>query len=68
VPGDLLTDEDLPVVAEAATTLRGRVSRIHDGGDHRIVVVAIDAASVASGELPPLLYWRRGYRKLTADS
>ena len=65
VPGDLLTDEgDVPVVADAAATLLGIVDRVYDGGDHRIAIVRVDRVSASQPELPPLIYWRRGYRRL----
>ena len=64
VPGDLLTDEALPAVAGADATLRGRVRAVHDGGDHRIVVLEVMEAGSDPAGLPPLVYWRRGYRRL----
>ena len=64
VPGDLVTDEDVPAIAGAAATLRGTVAAVHDGGDHRIVVVALDDVTVAEGDMPPLLYWNREYRRM----
>ena len=67
VPGDLLTDDDVPVVAEAAAVLTGAVERIDDGGDHRIVVLRVADTLCASVELPPLLYWARGYRRVASE-
>ncbi|HUF11765.1 MAG TPA: flavin reductase family protein [Longimicrobiales bacterium] len=65
VPGDLLVDEgDVPVVADAAATLLGTVDRVYDGGDHRIAIVRVEHVSASQPELPPLVYWRRGYRRL----
>ena len=67
VPGDLLTDEHLPVVADSGATLVGAVEHVYDGGDHRIVVIAIDTAHVGTGDLPPLVYWTRTYRQLAPE-
>lgn len=68
VPGDLLTDENVPTVADAAATLVGAVEQVHDGGDHRIVVIAVETALTEAGDLQPLVYWARGYRRLAAGS
>lgn len=65
VPGGLLTDEPLPVVADSAANLLGRVAAVHDGGDHRIVVVRVETVRTGPGD-QPLLYWQRAYRQLDA--
>jgi flavin reductase (DIM6/NTAB) family NADH-FMN oxidoreductase RutF len=67
VPADLLTDENVPVVVDAGATLVGTVERVDDGGDHRLVVIAVETAHVGSGDLPPLVYWTRGYRRLAPE-
>lgn len=68
MPGDLLTDHgDAPVVVDAAATLVGAVDVVHDGGDHRIVVLRIGRVSAPAGALPPLLYWDRGYRRMERE-
>jgi len=68
VPGGLLIDEDAaPVVADAAATLIGRVGDVHDGGDHRIVVVRVERVRV-DDDAKPLLYWQREYRRLQPES
>lgn len=65
LPGDVLTVEDgVPVVADAAATLIGAVDAVHEGGDHRIVVVRIRRASLSGNDGGPLLYWRRAYRRI----
>ena len=65
VPGDLLVDDgDAPLVADAAATLVGAVEEVYDGGDHRIVIVAVTEVSVSSEAMPPLLYWKRQYSRL----
>ena len=67
LPADLLTDDDVPSVVDAAATIVGIVSRVDDGGDHRIVVIAVESAATAAGDLPPLVYWARNYRRLKAE-
>ena len=64
VPGTLLEDDrGVPVVADALARLVGRVRAIHDGGDHRIIVLALER--VATGEhRPPLLYHDRSYGRM----
>ena len=64
VPGDLLTHDDLPVVIDAAVVLVASVHAVHDGGDHRIVVLRIAEAHTRSDDLPPMLYWQRRYRRI----
>ncbi|HEX6588554.1 MAG TPA: flavin reductase family protein [Longimicrobiales bacterium] len=67
VGADLLTGDDVPAVRDAAATLRCTTRDIHDGGDHRIVVLSVDDVRVAGDEPRPLVYWQRAYRRLTAD-
>ena len=66
VPGDLITDDDVPVIVDASATLVGRVREVHDGGDHRIVLMDVVEARTV-GDLPPLVYWAREYRMLAGD-
>ena len=68
VPGDLIGDEAVPAVVDAAATLLGEVGEVHDGGDHRIVLIRIHEVRSAGPDLPPLLYWKRAYRRLAADT
>ena len=68
VAGDLLTGDNVPSVADAGATLVGAVERVDDGGDHRIVLIAVETAHVDAGDLPPLVYWARGYRRLEEGS
>lgn len=64
VPGDLFVDDGaVPLIVEAAATLTGEVVRIDDGGDHRVVIVRVGNVATRP-ELPPLVYWRRAYRRL----
>lgn len=67
VATELLSDDETPIVMDAPATLVGTVERVDDGGDHRIVVIHIEEANT-SGDLPPLVYWTRSYRRLAADS
>jgi flavin reductase len=53
----------LPLLVDAIAWIEARVWRIHDGGDHLIVVgevVALGASDVDD----PLLYYRSGYARL----
>lgn len=67
VAGDLLTDDDVPAVRDAAATFACTTREVIDGGDHRVVVMRVDQVTVA-GELRPLVYWSRAYTRLTVDS
>lgn len=67
VPGDLLSDDEVPVVREAAATLHCTTAEVRDGGDHRIVILRVDEATTADAELHPLLYWSRAYRQLSPE-
>lgn len=68
VAGDLLEDLDgVPAVRGAPVVLIGTVDAVHDGGDHRIVVLALRRIRTAGGEGGPLAYWRREYRRLRVD-
>lgn len=67
MPGDLLTDDDVPVVRDSAATMLCTTHEVLDGGDHRVVLMRVDDASVVDQELHPLVYWSRAYRQLAAD-
>ena len=68
VPTELITQDAIPVVADAAATLICTTHEVLDGGDHRIVILRVDDASIADAELRPLVYWSRAYRQLSANS
>ena len=67
VPGELITDEYVPALVDAAAKLVGTVGAVHDGGDHRIVVVRVEEAVARGGDVPPLLYWHRNYRRVAPE-
>ena len=55
---------DLPLIAGALTTLECRVHDQLPGGDHSIFVGEVVAARTSGGS--PLLYFRSGYRAISA--
>lgn len=52
-----------PILAAALAALDCRVHARHDGGDHVIMVGRVLRAEVIR-DVPPLVYWRGGYREL----
>jgi 3-hydroxy-9,10-secoandrosta-1,3,5(10)-triene-9,17-dione monooxygenase reductase component len=54
----------LPALACSAATASCRVVAVHPGGDHDIVVAAVDEV-VATGAERPLSYWRGAYAAIT---
>jgi flavin reductase len=57
----------VPLLADAIAWIETRVWKIHDGGDHLIVVgevVALGATDVGD----PLLYYRSGYTGLSTEA
>ena len=64
LPGDLLTDENVPAVRDAAATFRCTARDLLDGGDHRIVVLHVDDAVVTGAQQRPLVYWSRAYTRV----
>lgn len=54
-----------PVLAEALAWLDCRVWSRHPAGTHTIYVGEVLASSVPRPDQPPLVYWNRGYRKLS---
>lgn len=48
----------------ALATLHCRRWQIYPGGDHRIVVGLVETLQLGS-EARPLLYWNRGYRRIS---
>ncbi|MEI8395479.1 MAG: flavin reductase family protein [Rhodospirillaceae bacterium] len=57
------TESGTPMVGDCLAWLRCRVSAIHEGGDHLILVGAVEAVEMADrGE--PLLYFRGRYENL----
>lgn len=60
---DRFPSEGAPIVEGALAGLACVVHATHPGGDHRIVVAAVDRVEIG-GEAAPLLYYRREYRTL----
>ena len=52
-----------PLLPGSLVSLVCSLWRTHEGGDHRIVVGAVERVEIAP-DSPPLLYHRRGYRGL----
>jgi flavin reductase (DIM6/NTAB) family NADH-FMN oxidoreductase RutF len=57
-------DSDVPCLADALATIACRVSAIHEGGDHMIVLAEALSTSSAERDLPPLLFFRGAYTRL----
>jgi flavin reductase (DIM6/NTAB) family NADH-FMN oxidoreductase RutF len=53
---------DLPLLPDALARLECRVTARHPGGDHVIVVAAVERVTL--GEAAPLLYFRGAYARL----
>jgi len=60
---EYLEREGEPLVVGAPVGFACTVRDVHDGGDHSIVVARIDRL-VLGDDAPPLLYYRREYRRL----
>lgn len=52
----------VPLLDGALAQLECRVTERHPGGDHTILIGAVESAEVREGN--PLLYYRGGYRRL----
>jgi 3-hydroxy-9,10-secoandrosta-1,3,5(10)-triene-9,17-dione monooxygenase reductase component len=59
-----LAPSGLPIVAGALAWFDCRVSAVHDGGDHAIIVGAIDHVATGEDTDAPLLYYEGRYRSL----
>jgi flavin reductase (DIM6/NTAB) family NADH-FMN oxidoreductase RutF len=57
-------DPGLPCLPDALATLACRVSAIHRGGDHTIVIGEALSMSSAQDDLAPLLFFRGSYSRL----
>jgi 3-hydroxy-9,10-secoandrosta-1,3,5(10)-triene-9,17-dione monooxygenase reductase component len=57
----------LPALADSAAAASCRVVAVHPGGDHDIVVAAVDEVVVA-GSGKPLSYWRGTYASVSKGS
>ncbi|HSJ23008.1 MAG TPA: flavin reductase family protein [Nocardioidaceae bacterium] len=52
---------ELPALAGSAAAASCRIVAVHPGGDHDIVLAAVDQIVLATGRNGPLSYWRGGY-------
>jgi flavin reductase (DIM6/NTAB) family NADH-FMN oxidoreductase RutF len=59
-----LAPSGLPVLAGALAWLDCRVTAVHPGGDHRIIVAAVVAADLGPAADDPLLFFDGRYRAL----
>ncbi|MBA2505971.1 MAG: flavin reductase family protein [Thermoleophilaceae bacterium] len=59
-------DHGVPLIDGAIAWLAGPVHQLMPGGDHEIVVIAVEAYGAPGGE--PLLFHRGAYGALPADS
>jgi flavin reductase (DIM6/NTAB) family NADH-FMN oxidoreductase RutF len=57
-------DPGLPCLPDALATLACRVSAIHEGGDHLIVIGEALSMSRAAEDVAPLLFFRGSYSRL----
>jgi flavin reductase (DIM6/NTAB) family NADH-FMN oxidoreductase RutF len=60
-------EHDLPCLPGALATIACRVSAIHPGGDHAIVIGQALSMSRAEHDLPPLLFFRGSYSRLERE-
>mgnify|MGYP001269955945 FL=1 len=58
----IVDDTGVPLVKDALATLSCRLTALHQGGDHHIIVGAVGALSLSDGEL--LLFFCGGYQRL----
>ena len=56
-----------PVLADAAAWLDCTIHSRTPAGTHTIYVGEVRASRVPRPDAPPLVYWNRGYRKLSTD-
>lgn len=61
-----LNDRGLPLLDGACARFECRTDAIHEGGDHLILVGAVEAMDVAETE--PLVFWSGQYRGLNSAS
>jgi flavin reductase (DIM6/NTAB) family NADH-FMN oxidoreductase RutF len=59
---------DVPCLADALATIACRVSAIHDGGDHRIVLGEALSMSRSDRDVAPLLFFRGTYTRLAGHN
>lgn len=61
-----LTSSGLPVLTAALACFDCRVSAVHDGGDHVIIVGDIEEAVTGEDSDAPLIYYEGRYRSLAS--
>ena len=57
--------DGIPCLEGTLANIECRISEIYEGGDHSVIIGAVETASVASGD--PLLYFRGRYGTLIED-
>jgi flavin reductase (DIM6/NTAB) family NADH-FMN oxidoreductase RutF len=57
-------DADVPCLADALATIACRISAVHEGGDHMIVLAEALSMSSAERDVAPLLFFRGTYSRL----
>ena len=60
--GHVLTPSGIPALIGALAWFDCRVRTVHDGGDHAIVVAAVEALAVGEDTDDPLIYYEGRYR------
>ncbi len=60
-------DADVPCLEDALATIACRISAVHEGGDHMIVLAEALSMSSAGRDVAPLLFFRGSYTRLAVD-
>lgn len=60
-------DAYMPYLADALATIACRVSALHEGGDHMIVLAEALSMSSAERDVAPLLFFRGSYSRLAGE-
>ncbi len=60
-------DGQVPCLADALATIACRISALHEGGDHMIVLGEVLSMSSAEDDLAPLLFYRGSYSRLADE-
>jgi flavin reductase (DIM6/NTAB) family NADH-FMN oxidoreductase RutF len=53
-----------PVLQDALAWLDCTIYAKHEAGTHTIYIGQVEASDVPQPDMPPLIYWNRGYRRL----
>lgn len=56
-----LDDRQVPLLSNCLATLTCHVETWHKGGDHRIIIGAVERIALSEKKQPPLLYHERDY-------